>query len=134
VYSLSRSMLCCDHSCQNRPSSAMVLTCRQLHLSAPVERRARPRIISMDVWRRARSLIFAVALCLIATPLVAQVVARSAVQPVLVLDIPVDFILLALTLIGGTIALGILRWNPDPPRKVELRSAHIIQVTLGDVS
>ena len=105
-------------------------------------------------------LISAVALCLIATPS-SEAVAPSAAQPVLVFDIPVDFILFALTLLGvaifhqayvaavaGFLIYGIpaaiqqhrhwpiLGWNPDPPheKRVELRSAHITQVTLGDVS
>ncbi len=139
----------------------MALTCRQLQLSAYVERRARPRMICANVWLRARFLISAVALCSIATPVVAEVVAPSAVQPVLVFDIPVNFILFALTLLGvaifhqayaaavaGFLIYGIpaaiqqhrhwpiLGWNPDPPHKKrgELRSAHIIRITLGDVS
>jgi hypothetical protein len=139
----------------------MVLTCRQLRRSAYVERRARPRMICMNVWLRARSLISAVALFSIATLVVSEVVAPSAVRPVLVLDIPVDFILFALTLLGvailhqayvaavaGFLIYGIpaaiqqhrhwpiLGWNPDPPHKkrVELRSAHITRIMLGDVS
>jgi hypothetical protein len=41
---------------------------------------------------------------------------------------------IAASLIAGAIALAILGWNPDPPHKVELRSAHITQITPGDVS
>jgi hypothetical protein len=92
-------------------------------------------MIRTNVWLRTRSLISAVALTFLSRHF-----EKSRAPDEMPALLAIVFVLssfldnIAAVLIGGTIALAILGWNPDPPRKVELRSAHITQITLGDVS
>lgn len=138
-------MSCCERTHQNRLSSARA--------SSPLQRRRFAgyreslRAAGADAWLRALCLVLIVAVCSTATPAVAETVAPSATQPLLVLGLPVDFILFALTLLGvaffhhktlqaawtGLAAIVVYKRNPNPPHKKRVAlPIHSIHTTLGD--